>query len=45
MCEELCFRVVSELVAHKFDFLSNQRGICLTRSARDVHFDNTENHA
>ena len=40
ICEASHFCIVSELVAYKLFFLSKQAGICVTKTARNVHFGN-----
>ena len=39
ICEASHFCIILELVANKF-FLSKQTGICVTKTARNVHFGN-----
>ena len=40
ICEASHFCIISELVAYKLIFLSKQTGICVIKTARNVHFGN-----
>ena len=40
ICEASHFCFILELLAYKLTFLSKQTGICVTKTARNVHFDN-----
>ena len=40
ICEASHFCIISELVAYKLIFSSNQTSICVTKTARNVHFGN-----
>ena len=40
ICEASHFCIILELVAYKLIFLLKQTGICVTKTARNVHFDN-----
>ena len=43
ICEASHFCIISELVAYKLIFfLSKRTGICVTKTARNVHFGNTK---
>ena len=40
ICEASHFCIILELVAYKLNFLVKQTGICVTKTARNVHFGN-----
>ena len=40
ICEASHFCIILELVAYKLIFLLKQIGICVTKTARNVHFGN-----
>ena len=40
ICEASHFCIILELVAYKLIFLLKQTGICVTKTARNVHFGN-----
>ena len=40
ICEASHFCIILELVAYKVFFLLKQTGICVTKTARNVHFGN-----
>ena len=40
ICEASHFCIMLELVAYKLFFLLKQTGICVTKTARNVHFGN-----
>ena len=40
ICEASHFCIISELVTYKLIFSSKQTGICVTKTARNVHFGN-----
>ena len=40
ICEESHFCIILELVAYKLFFFAKQTGICVTKTARNVHFGN-----
>ena len=40
ICEASHFCIILELVAYKLIFLSKQTSICVTKTARNVHFGN-----
>ena len=42
ICEASHFCIILELVAYKFIFLSKQTGVCVTKTARNVHFGNVK---
>ena len=40
ICEASHFLIISELVAYKLIFFVKKRGICVTKTVRNVHFGN-----
>ena len=40
ICEASHFCIISELIAYKLNFLSEETGICVTKTARNVNFGN-----